>query len=103
MCCMYHLCRLNIDELWVEKRNAFVPVHALVTTLSSYTNRSPPATASTILACYVLSGCDNVSYPFRRGKRQAAKSAVKNSSYGNESGDMVMTDAVLGKAREFFC
>ena len=109
MLCMYHLCRLNIDELWVEKRNAFVPVHALVTTLSNYTNRSPLATTSTILACFVLSGCDTVSYPFRRGKRQAAKSALKMigrfpniSSYGNESYNMVMTDAVLGEAREFF-
>ena len=109
MLCMYHLCRLNIDELWAKKRNPFVPVHALVTTLSNYTNWSPLATTSAILACYVLSGCGTVRYPFRRGKRQAAKSAMKMigrfpniSSYGIESGDMVMTDAALGEAREFF-
>lgn len=109
MLCMYHYCKIGLPEMWIEKNNCFIPIHTLTESLSERTERSALATMDTMLSCYVLSGCDTVSYPFRRGKRHAAQCALKMvgrfpniAAFGNENHDMSITEATISEAREFF-
>ena len=75
--CLYHLSKLEpLQELWVQKHGQVVPLHTLAERLSEKYHTSFGDIASTLLATYVLSGCDTVSYPFRRGKKTAAKRSL---------------------------
>ena len=74
MLCMYHFCQLKgLKELWIQRNNKYFPVHRLVKLLSEKYEQDPKELTATILGTYILSGCDTVSYPYRRGKRRAAK------------------------------
>lgn len=74
MLCMYHFCQLEgLKELWIQGSNKFFPVHNLVKSLSEKYEQNPNEMTGTLLSTYILSGCDTVSYPYRRGKRRAAK------------------------------
>ena len=64
MLCMYHFCRLPLSEMWIEKNAKFLPVHTLIGSLCEPTQRSHHATSDCLLFCYVLTGCDTVSYPY---------------------------------------
>ena len=61
-----------------------------------------------LLIGYVLSGCDSVSYPFKRGKRKAAKVALQHIgemtalSNAKISG-FATKEHVMDEARIFFC
>ena len=71
-----HFCRIPLSELWIEKKEQFLPVHTLTRKLCEHTQRLGLATSDCLLTCYVLTGCDTVSYPYRRGKRNAAHCAL---------------------------
>ena len=109
MLCMYHFCRLPLSELWIEKKEQFLPVHTLIQTLCEHTQRSGLATSDCLLICYVLTGCDTVSYPYRRGKRNAAHCALKMvccfphlSEFGRENTGMIIRKVHIDEARDFF-
>ena len=75
--------------------------------LCEHTQRSHLATSDCLLLSYVLTGCDTVSYPYRRGKRIAALSALKMvgcfphvSEFGREGMDI--RNVHIDEAREFF-
>lgn len=106
---LYHFPRLqNIKQLWVEKNDLFLPIHDLVKSLSDTMGKDPMKLTDSLLNCYVLSGCDSVSYPFRRGKKRAAKVALQHvdkmpafSSFTTDSS--LHTDELTSEARSFFC
>ncbi|KAG1666461.1 hypothetical protein GQR58_018881 [Nymphon striatum] len=65
---MYHFPRLpNVVELWVEKNDLFLSIHDLVNELAKAVGKDVLALTDTLLISYILSGCDSVSYPFKRG------------------------------------
>jgi len=68
---LYHYPRLsNIRQLWGEKTDVFLPIHDLVKSLSDTICEDTVQLTDTLLTCYVLSGCDSLSYPFGRGKKR---------------------------------
>ena len=75
---MYYYCRLaSLQELWVQtKPDRFLPIHELVASLSGKYMKHQEELTAILLCVYVLSGCDTVNYPFRRGKKKAAAVAV---------------------------
>ena len=79
MLCIYY-CRLgSLQELSVSvqmKPDKYRPVQQLVNSLSSKYRKYQQELTSALLCAYVLSGCDIVSYPFRRGKKNAAAVAI---------------------------
>ena len=78
MYCYY--CLASLQELWVQtKPNRFLPIHELMASLNGtyvYMKHQEELTATLFVCVYVLTGCDTVSYPFRRGKKKAAAVAI---------------------------
>ncbi|KAG1704021.1 hypothetical protein GQR58_004102 [Nymphon striatum] len=110
---MYHFPRLpNVVELWVEKNDLFLSIHDLVNELAKAVGKDVLALTDTLLISYILSGCDSVSYPFKRGKKRTVKVACrmqhvdKHQTLSNcirhESGPSAH-DQVITEARSFFC
>ena len=69
----------------------------------------PQVVTATLLSTYVLSGCDTVSYPYRRGKRRAAKVALGMlsklphiCSISDISGPVNRDDPLVHEARFYF-
>ena len=110
MLCLYHYPRLmNISHLWVEKNDIFPPLHDLVNQMASLLGKNALELTETLLVAYVLSGCDSVSYSFKRGKTRAAKVAIqlvgKMTTLANfEPVDVTDIDEkVFDEARDYFC
>ncbi|KAG1662587.1 hypothetical protein GQR58_020899 [Nymphon striatum] len=108
---MYHFPRLpNVVELWVEKNDLFLSIHDLVNELAKAVGKDVLALTDTLLISYILSGCDSVSYPFKRSKKRTVKVALehvdKHPALSNcirhESGPSAH-DQVITEARSFFC
>ncbi|KAG1659213.1 Spectrin beta chain [Nymphon striatum] len=108
---MYHFPRLpNVVELWVEKNDLFLFIHDLVNELAKAVGKDVLALTDTLLISYILSSCNSVSYPFKRGKKRTVKVALehvdKHPTLSNciqhESGPFAH-DQVITEARSFFC
>lgn len=106
--CMYYYCFLpTLAEIWVEKPTVYLPIHDIVNELALKCDTNPSALVKTLLSAYVLSGCDSTSYPYKRGKRTAALTALhligKLPNLGNVGSDnLELTEAVVSEARVFF-
>ena len=76
--CIYHLAvNNNINEVWIHKSDTYLPVHKLLESLALKFGKDAKILATTIFCVYVITGCDSVSYPCRRGKKRAAKLALE--------------------------
>jgi hypothetical protein len=108
MLAMYYLCTIeSLQEIWIQRNDQYLPIHTMVEMLSSKYEKEPLELAATLLATYVISGCDTVSYPFRRGKRKAAKVSLELvgslpnlASFAKES--TTVTESVLKESRVFW-
>jgi len=65
-----------IKEMWIEKNNQFLPIHKMVNELCSSSRATQTELIKTVVCGYVISGNDHLSYPFRHGKKRAAKTAI---------------------------
>lgn len=111
MCIYYSTCIPDLEELWVQKMDTFIPTHEIAASLARACNMEAEQICSVILSAYILSGCDTVSYPFQRGKKRAFKCAVDNpekllplAQYGKPGENFILdvsTD-VIEAARFFF-
>ena len=71
--CMYHFARLNkFCEVFVHRGGKYVHIHTVVRRLAEKFEVSMEAITAALLSAFALTGCDTVSYPFRRGKKKAA-------------------------------
>ena len=71
--CMCHFNRIeNLQELWIQRNNQYLPIHDINSNLSRKFEIPAIELSDSLMAGYVLTGCDTVSYLFRRGKRSAA-------------------------------
>ena len=98
-----------MKELWVEKTNSYLCIHDLVKILSEHVGAEKQTMMDMLLAIYILTGCDTVSYPFRQGKKKAAKLALKNvgnfssfASFGNMETSLELKSDIIKEAREVF-
>ena len=62
-----------------------------------------------LLATYVFSGCDTVSYPYRRGKKKAAQIALRMTgrfpailAFGDHSCSWEISSTIIKEARQNF-
>jgi hypothetical protein len=108
--CMYYFAILpSLIELWVQlKSDSYLPVHKLVDSLCTKYRKDPEELTSTLLCVYVMSGCDTVSFPFRRGKKKAASVAIEmvghlpNLASYPVDGNFVHTKEIKDEATFFF-
>ena len=76
---MYHFCRLpKLQELYIHRNNKFLHVHSVIECLDRKYDSSTQDVTANLLSAFALTGCDSVSYPFRRGKKMAAKIVLKD-------------------------
>ena len=105
---VYYSARIpRLKELWVKKGTVFIPCHMIAQHLAEIYDIPVLVTTSTLLCCYIISGCDNVSYPFRKGKRKAFKVAMNYAmdlagmtEFGDDS--FLVDDNVTQACRTFF-
>lgn len=79
--CMFHSARLNSPcEVYVHRGGKYVHIHTVVQRLAEKCDVSMKAITATLLSAFALTGCDTVSYPFRRGKKKAASIVFSSPS-----------------------
>ncbi|XP_060776579.1 uncharacterized protein LOC132886053 [Neoarius graeffei] len=79
MMCIYYIRHMiGLQELWVKMNDNFLPVHAMTEALAGKYDTAPAEFTSILLSTYILTGCDTVSYLYRRGKRQAYTTTIKH-------------------------
>jgi len=77
MMCMYYITHMDgLQELWVKTMDIYLPVHAITEALAGKYDVAASDLTSLLLSTYILTGCDTVSYLYRRGKRRAYTTAI---------------------------
>ena len=67
---LYHTVHIiGLKELWIQKAQKFLPCHEIAQNVAIKTNMNASLITSILLTVYILTGCDTVSYPYRRGKK----------------------------------
>ena len=110
MMCLYYSTRLDgLEELWMKKMNVYLPVHAIAEALAEKHAVEATNLTSRLLSAYILTGCDTVSYPFRRRKKRAYKTAVEHltdlqplSRYADPGESLDVQEDVIASARQYF-
>ena len=105
-----HITRtVGLQELWVQKANVFLPCHQIAERLAVHANMDASQITSILMSMYVLTGCDTVSYLYRRGKKRACQTALNCKehlkpleNYGECGRDLTVTPYVLDAVRLFF-
>lgn len=77
---MYYSSYYTDIEIWMQNNKKFVPCHIIIQSLARIYQKNAENLAGILLAVYCLSGCDSVSFPFRKGKRKALKIAISNEA-----------------------
>lgn len=109
MMCIYYITHLDgLQELWVRKMNLYLPVHAIAEALAVKYHVEAPDLTAMLLSIYILTGCDTVSYPYRRGKKRAYKTAVNHLTdllplcrYGDPEESLDIQEDVVTAARRY--
>ncbi|KAJ8397984.1 hypothetical protein AAFF_G00433310 [Aldrovandia affinis] len=70
MMCIYYITHMDgLQELWVKKMDIYLPAHAIVDALAVKYDVEAADLSFMLLSTYILTGCDTVSYLYRRGKK----------------------------------
>jgi hypothetical protein len=109
MLCIYYSMRFaELEELWVKKMDIYLPAHAIATSLAMQSDVNAAQLTSVLLTIYILTGCDTVSYLYRRGKKRAYKAAIDNighllplARYGDPDESLEVTEEVVTAARRY--
>ena len=103
---MYHFNKIiMLEELWIHRNDRYIPVRSVVQNLSVKYDKSPSELCECLLSVYVLTGCDSVSYMYRRGKRMAASvvfqvvGTITEFSKFGDTGVYGVTPAIINDAR----
>jgi len=107
--CMYYITHLDgLQELWVKKMDIYLPAHAIAEALAVKYDTEAANLTSMLLSTYILTGCDTVSYPYRRGKRRAFKVTVDHladllplARYGDPEESLDVHEDVVTAARHY--
>ena len=86
----------------------FLPVHAITEALEGKYDVAASDLTSLLLNTYILTGCDTVSYLYRRGKRWAYTTAIKHLTgllplcrYGDPEESVDVQEEVITAARQY--
>lgn len=97
-----------LQELWVKKMDIYLPVHAVAEVLAVNYDVEAADLTSMLLGTYILSGCDTVSCPYRKGNRRACKAAVDHLAdllplcrYGDPEESLDVQEDVVTAARRY--
>ena len=108
MCLYYSTCLDGLEELWVKKMDVYLPAHAIAAALAVKYDVEATALTSVLLGIYILTGCDTVSYPYRRGKKRAFKAAAEHvqdflplGRYGDAERSLDVEEDVITAARRY--
>ncbi len=109
MMCMYYITHMDgLQELWVKTMDIFLPVHAITEVLAGKYDVAASDLTSLLLSTYILTGCDTVSYLYRRGKRRAYTTAIKHLTdllplcrYGDPEESLDVQEEVITAARQY--
>ena len=109
MMCIYYITHLDgLQELWVKKMDSYLPAHAVAKALAVKYDVEAADLTSALLSTYILTGCYTVSYPYRRGKRRAYKTAVDHLTnllplcrYGDPEESLEVREDVVTAARRY--
>lgn len=107
---VYHAVRITgLQELWIRKANKFLACHEIAENIAVRHELPPLLITSVMLSVYILTGCDTVSYPYRRGKKRAFDLAMLHTEklrpiadYGTSGTSLTVTTDVIDSARFFF-
>ncbi|CAG9771491.1 unnamed protein product [Ceutorhynchus assimilis] len=55
-------------KIWMEREKKFIPCFSIIQALAKLKHQDVKILADNLLSVYCLSGCDCVSFPFRKGK-----------------------------------
>jgi len=110
MMCIYYSVRLpGLKELWLHKMDKYIPTHQIALSLAIKFDSDVVELTSVLLSAYIITGCDTVSYPYRRGKRRAYKLATENvrtllplAKFGEPGESLDVTEEIINAAREYF-
>ena len=105
-----HLFNLEeLQEIWIQMTDKYIPIHNLVSSLAFKYDVTPKNLTSTLMVTYVLSGCDTVSYPYRRCKKRAAEIALGMIGkfpnilvFGDQHFSWDITPEIIEEARQYF-
>ena len=107
---IYYSSRIEaIAEIWIQKNDVFIPCHKISQELATVCKAEEGIVTGWLLNTYILTGCDTVSFPFKKGKRCVANLALKTvNEYLHltkfENGELSETEmeSVLDDAKRFF-
>ncbi|KAJ8403227.1 hypothetical protein AAFF_G00354440 [Aldrovandia affinis] len=109
MMCIYYITHMDgLQELWVKKMDIYLPAHAIADALAVKYDVEAADLSSMLLSTYILTGCDTVSYLYRRGKKCAYKTAVDHLEdllplcrYGDPGESLDVKEDVVTAARQY--
>jgi len=106
LCLFYIKYLYGLQELWVKKMDIYLPAHTISEALAVKYDVCAEDITSILIGSYILTGCDTVSYPYRRGKRRAYKTAIDSlinllllARYGDPGESLEVHDDVITAAR----
>lgn len=67
---------VGLQEQWVKKLDIYLPAHEIAEALIVKYDVEAADISSMLLSTYVLTGCDTVSYLYRRRKKHAYKTSI---------------------------
>ena len=98
----------GLQETKVKMMDIFLPIHAITEALVGKYDVAASDLTSLLLSTYILTGCDTVSYLYRRGKRRAYTTAIKNLTdllplcrYGDPEESLDVQEEVITAARRY--
>ena len=80
----------GLSEFWIQKMDKYFAIHCIVEALARKSGVETPIITSVILSLYILSGCDTVSFQYKKGKKIVLKISL----------EMVHKLYLLGKCAE---
>ena len=108
---LYYTVRVpGLQELWIHKLNTFLPWHQIVQEIGNIVSNGDILLAtSVLLSIHILTGCDTVSYIYRRGKKRVVDIAFQCmdelkslADYGTSEILSPIGEDIFNAARVFF-
>ncbi|CAH1099221.1 unnamed protein product [Psylliodes chrysocephalus] len=66
-------------EIWIERENKFIPCFSIIKEVTNLKHLDVKVLVDNLLSIYCLSGCDSVSFPFKKGKKSPKNSIVSRT------------------------
>lgn len=87
--------------------DAYLATHYIAASLAEKYDIEADTVSSILLSIYILTGCDTVSYPYRKGQKRAFKIATENmplplASFGEPGESLDVKEDTILAGRHYF-